>query len=129
MRLAFIEGDRGTLDRIFAREANGPNRVAFLQERSEVEAQQGHLDSANRLQLSVSKLSSDPEDISWSLVYSARQNAEAGKAIQARKTEDQALQRKLNRDQRIMLALSLSPARGERPKPNASQTKLAGKHH
>jgi serine/threonine protein kinase len=78
LRLAFIEGDRGALDRIFDGEANRPNRVLFLREQSEFEAQQGHLDSANRLQLSASKLSSDPEDISWALVYSARQNAEDG---------------------------------------------------
>ncbi len=108
LRLAFIEGDRGALDRIFDGEANGPNRVVFLRERSEYEAQQGHLDSANRLQLQGSKLSSDPEDISWALVYSARQNAEAGNVIQARKTQDQALQSKLNRDQRMILALSLA---------------------
>ncbi len=108
LRLAFIEGDRGALDRIFDGEANGPNRVVFLRERSEYEAQQGHLDSASRLQLSASKLSSDPEDISWAFVYSARQNAEAGNVIQARKTQDQALQSKLNRDQRMILALSLA---------------------
>jgi tetratricopeptide (TPR) repeat protein len=108
LRLAFIEGDRDALDRIFDREARGPNRVRFLRERSRFEAQQGHLDSANRLQLQASKLSSDPEDTSWALVYSALRNAEAGKAIQARKTEDQALQSKLERSQRMVLALSLA---------------------
>jgi tetratricopeptide (TPR) repeat protein len=89
-------------------EAHGPNRVAFLRERSEFEAQQGHLDSADRLQLQASKLSSDPEDISWALVYSARRNAEAGKVIQARRTEDQALQSKLDRNQRMVLTLALA---------------------
>jgi tetratricopeptide (TPR) repeat protein len=108
LRLAFIEGDRGALDRIFNGEANGPNRALFLRVRSEFEAKQGHLDSANRLQLSTSKLSSDPEDISDALITSARQNAEAGNVIQARKTQDQALQSKLNRDQRMTLALSLA---------------------
>jgi serine/threonine protein kinase/tetratricopeptide (TPR) repeat protein len=108
LRLAFIEGDRGALDRISDGEAHDPNRVMFLHEQSEFEAQQGHLDSANRLQLSALKLASDPEDISWTLVYSARQNAEAGNVIQAPKTHDHALQSKLNRDQRLMLALSLA---------------------
>jgi eukaryotic-like serine/threonine-protein kinase len=108
LRLAFIEGDRGALDRIFDGEAHGPNRVAFLLERSEFEAQQGRLDSADRLQLQASKLSSVPEDISAALVFSALQNAEAGRAIQARKTEDQALQSKLDRNQRMVLALSLT---------------------
>ena len=102
-----MEGDRGTLDRIFDGEAHGPNRVVFLRERSEFEAQQGRLDSADRLDLQASRLPSDSEDISWALVYSARQNAEAGKVVQARKTQDQALQSKLDRNQRMVLALSL----------------------
>jgi serine/threonine protein kinase len=108
LRLAFIEGDRGALDRIFDGEAPGPNLVVFLRERSKFEAQQGHFDSADRLQLQASKLSSDPEDISTALVFSALQNAEAGMAIQARKTEDQARQSKLERNQRMILALSLA---------------------
>jgi eukaryotic-like serine/threonine-protein kinase len=108
LRLAFIEGDLGALDRIFDGEANGPNRVLFLRKRSEFEAQQGHLDSADRLQLQASKLSSDPEDISDALVLSALRNAEAGWAIQARKTQDLALHSKLDRGQRMILALSLA---------------------
>src|SRR6266496_3025361 len=106
--LAFIEGDRGALDRIFDREAQGPNRVVFLRERSRFEAQQGHFDSADRLRLQASRLSSDPEDISQALVLSALQNAEAGRAIQARKTQDQALQSKLERNERMILALALA---------------------
>jgi eukaryotic-like serine/threonine-protein kinase len=107
-RLAFIEGDRDALDRIFDGEAHGPNRVDFLSEQAEYEAQQGHLDYADRLRLQASKLSSDPEDISRDLVLSARRNAEAGKVIQARKAEDQALQSKLDRGLRMTLALSLA---------------------
>jgi DNA-binding winged helix-turn-helix (wHTH) protein len=108
LQLAFIEGDQGALDRIFESEAHGPNRVAFLREQSILEAQQAHFDSADRLNLQASKLSSDPEDISRALVLSALRNAEAGKAIQARKLEDQALQSKLERGQRMVLALSLA---------------------
>lgn len=108
LRLAFIEGDRGALDRIFDSETNGPNRVVFLRKRSEFEAQQGRLDSANRLRLQTSKLSSDPEDLSMALVFSALYNAEAGNGIQARKTEDQALQSKLDRGGRMILALALA---------------------
>jgi len=108
LRLAFIEGDRGTLDRIFDGEGHGPNRVVFLRERSRFEAQQGHFDSADRLRLQASKLSSDPADITWALVVSALQNAEAARAIQARKTQDQALQSNLERNQRMVLALSLA---------------------
>jgi tetratricopeptide (TPR) repeat protein len=108
LRLAFIEGDRGALDRIFDGEAHGPNRLVFLRERSKFEAQQGHFDSADRLRLQSSELSSEPEDISDALVLSALRNAEAGRAIQARKTEDEALQSKLDRGRRMILALSLA---------------------
>jgi hypothetical protein len=51
---------------------------------------------------------SDPEHISRDLVFSALRNAEADRAIQARKTQDQALQNKLGRSERIVLALSLA---------------------
>jgi tetratricopeptide (TPR) repeat protein len=107
LRLAFIEGDRAALDRILDAEAHGPNRVSFLREQSTFEAHQGHFDSADRLRLQASKLSSDSGDISMALVFSALRNAEAGRAIQARKTEDQALQSKLERNRRMILALSL----------------------
>jgi DNA-binding winged helix-turn-helix (wHTH) protein len=108
LRLAFIDGDRGALDRIFDNEAHGPNRVAFLREQSRFEAQQGHFVSADRLGLQASKLSPDPEDISRALVLSALRNAEAGRVIQARKAQDQVLQSKLERGQRMILALSLA---------------------
>jgi DNA-binding winged helix-turn-helix (wHTH) protein len=108
LRLAFVEGDRVALDRIFDSEAHGPDRIVFLRERSKFEAQQGHFDFADRLRLQASKLSSDPEDISRGLVLSALRNAEAGRATQARKTQDQALQNKLEHGQRMILALSLA---------------------
>jgi DNA-binding winged helix-turn-helix (wHTH) protein/Flp pilus assembly protein TadD len=108
LQLAIIEGDRGAVDRIFAGEEPGPNQVPFLRDRSIFEAQQGHFDSADRFNLQVSKVSSDPQDISRTLVLSALQNAEAGKVIQARKSEDQALQSKLERGLRMILALSLA---------------------
>jgi tetratricopeptide (TPR) repeat protein len=79
-----------------------------MRKRSKFEAQQGHFDSADRLRLQSSELSSEPEDISDALVLSALRNAEAGRAIQARKTEDEALQSKLDRGRRMILALSLA---------------------
>jgi DNA-binding winged helix-turn-helix (wHTH) protein/Flp pilus assembly protein TadD len=107
LKLAFIEGDRAALDRMFDGEAHGPARVVIYHE--QFEAQQGHFHSAERIQLQASQMSSDREGIvSWALVALALQNAEAGRAIQARKVEDQALQSKLGRDMRIVLALSLA---------------------
>jgi eukaryotic-like serine/threonine-protein kinase len=108
LRLAFIEGDRGSLDRIIDGEARGPNRAAFLREQSTFEARQGHFDSAERFRLQASKVSSDSGDVSIALVFSALRNAEAGRVIEARKTEDQSLQSKLERNRRMILALSLA---------------------
>jgi DNA-binding winged helix-turn-helix (wHTH) protein len=107
-RLAFIDGDRSTLDRIFDGEAHGPDRVLFLRERSIFEAEQGHFDSADRLRLQASGLSSDPENLSTDLVFSALKNAEAGRAIQARETQELALQSKLEQNGKMVLALSLA---------------------
>ena len=108
LQLAFIEGDRAALDQIFDGGALGPNRVVFLRMRSSFEAQQGHFDFADRLQLQASRLSSDPEDISRALVLSALQNAEAGRVVQARNAEDKALRSTLDRNLRMILALSLA---------------------
>jgi eukaryotic-like serine/threonine-protein kinase len=108
LRLAFIEGDRPTFDRILDGEAHGPNRIEFLRQQTIFEAQQGHFNSADRLQLEASKLSSDPGDISMALVFSALRNVEAGRAAQARKAQDAALQTQLERNRRMMLALSLA---------------------
>jgi DNA-binding winged helix-turn-helix (wHTH) protein len=106
LRLAFIEGDRGTLERIFDGEASGPNRILFLRERSRFEGQQGHLNFSGRLQMQASKLSSDQEDISTGLVFSALQNAEAGSADRAHEIQHLALQSKLERNRKMVLALS-----------------------
>jgi DNA-binding winged helix-turn-helix (wHTH) protein/Flp pilus assembly protein TadD len=107
LRLAFIDGDQAALDRMFDGEAHDPGRAVLYHE--QFETQQGHFHSAEHLQLQASKMSSDSEDIvSWALVALALQNAEAGRAIQARKVEDQVLQSKLDRNKRIVLALSLA---------------------
>jgi eukaryotic-like serine/threonine-protein kinase len=108
LRLAFMEGDRSTFDRIYHDEERGPNRIAFMRERSRFEGQEGHFDSSDRLQVQASKLSSDPEDISTGLVFSALQSAEAGRVIQASKIQDQALRSKLERNRKMVLALSLA---------------------
>jgi eukaryotic-like serine/threonine-protein kinase len=108
LQIAFIDADRATLDRIFDEEAHGPNRVLFLREHSRFEAVRGRFDSADRLRVQASRLSSDPEDISTALVASALRNAEAGRTIQARNTQDQALPGKLERNNKMILALSLA---------------------
>jgi Flp pilus assembly protein TadD len=107
-RLAFIEGDLGTLEQIFEDETHGPNRAFFLRERSKIEFLRGHFDSADRLLQQTSSLSGDPNGISQSLVLAALANAETGRVIQARNTDDQALQSKLDRNERMVLALSLA---------------------
>jgi eukaryotic-like serine/threonine-protein kinase len=107
LKLAFIEGDRAALDRMFDGGAYSSGRVVVCHE--QFETQRGHFHSAERLQLQASKMSSDPENVvSWALVALALQNAEAGRAIQARRVEDQALQSKLDRNNTMVLALSLA---------------------
>jgi eukaryotic-like serine/threonine-protein kinase len=110
LRLAFIQGDRSTLERIFGGELQGDGRIRFWHER--VEAQQGHFNFADRLQLRALKSPSDLATISDTLIFSALQNSEAGRLVQAHKNEDQALHRTLDRDQKMVLALAL--ARSER---------------
>jgi DNA-binding winged helix-turn-helix (wHTH) protein/tetratricopeptide (TPR) repeat protein/tRNA A-37 threonylcarbamoyl transferase component Bud32 len=106
LRLAFIEGNRSAIDRMFDGETHVPNQIELLRE--ETEGQQGHFVSADRLQLRTSKLSSDPAEIARVLALSALQNAEAGRANQARKAEDELLQSRLDRHIRMTLALALA---------------------
>jgi hypothetical protein len=56
LRLASIEGDRDTLNRIFNGETDGSGRIQVFRE--QFEAQQGHLDSADRVRPQASKVSS-----------------------------------------------------------------------
>jgi DNA-binding winged helix-turn-helix (wHTH) protein/predicted Zn-dependent protease len=106
LRLAFIDGDRATLGRIFDSQVFSPDRVMGYRE--QFEARQGHFKSADRLQLQASKPSSDSVEISEAIVLSALRNAEAGRAVQAKKFQDQALQSKLDQGLRMILALSLA---------------------
>jgi DNA-binding winged helix-turn-helix (wHTH) protein len=105
-RLAFIQGNREALDQVFNGEAHVPDRVVVLRER--YEAQQGQFGSSDRWRLHASKLFSHPVDMSRGLVFSALENAEAGRLVQARKIEDQMLQSDLERDERMALALALA---------------------
>jgi DNA-binding winged helix-turn-helix (wHTH) protein/predicted Zn-dependent protease len=105
-RLAFIQGNRVAVDQVFNGEAHVPDRVIVL--RGRYEAQQGHFDSADRLRLQASKLISHPVDMSRVFVFSALENAEAGRLVQAHKIEDLMLKSDLERGQRMVLALSLA---------------------
>jgi eukaryotic-like serine/threonine-protein kinase len=108
LRLAFMERDWGAVNQIFEGETHSPNRVFFSFEQAKFEAQQGHFQSAERFRSQASKLSSDPDDISTALVLSALQNAEVGNVNQARIIEDRALQRILDPNQTMILALSFA---------------------
>jgi eukaryotic-like serine/threonine-protein kinase len=107
-RLAFIEGDRTTTDKIFQDETHGRNRAAFLRERSKLEAAQGRLNAADQFLQEASRLSADADQTSQALVFSALQDAEAGRVIQARNAEGQALASKLDRNRKMVLALALA---------------------
>jgi eukaryotic-like serine/threonine-protein kinase len=108
LRITLIEGDRSTLDQIFADQAHGPDRAFFLRMQSGFEAQQGRFEFAERLRLRSARLTSDFDDISHDLVLSALRNAEVGLVIQAHDAETRALELRLNRDDRMILGLSLA---------------------
>jgi predicted transcriptional regulator len=60
----------------------------------------GRLDSADHLPRGASRLSKDAEQTSQALVFPGLQDAEAGRVIQARDAEDQALKSKLDRNKK-----------------------------
>jgi DNA-binding winged helix-turn-helix (wHTH) protein len=105
-RLEFIQGNRAALDLAFNGEAHVPDRVVVQRER--YAARQGHFGVSDRWRLQASKLFSHPEDMSRGLVFSALENAEAGRLVQAHKIEDRMLQSNLERGQRMVLALALA---------------------
>ena len=89
--------------------------LCFCASDQDFEGQQGHFNSSDRLQVQASKLSSDPDEISTGLVFSGSlQSAEAGRAVQARKIEDQALQSKCYGAKLRKMVMALSLARSGR---------------
>ena len=116
--VAFATGDRGNVEKILTEEEQGKYREDFLHEHSLIEIQQGRFHSAERLRQQASDRTSKAGSADWWVVLSALEDAEAGKNVEARHYENEAARSKLDRNNRIALALALA---------RSGQTKEAGR--
>jgi eukaryotic-like serine/threonine-protein kinase len=106
--VAFATGDRGNVERILKEEEPGRYREDFLFEHSLIEIQQGRFRSAERLRLQPLRGTSKDSNADWWAVLSALENAEVGMYGQARQYEGKATRMKLDRGDRVALALALA---------------------
>jgi serine/threonine protein kinase/DNA-binding winged helix-turn-helix (wHTH) protein len=106
--VAFATGDRDTVEKILKEEERGSYREDFLHEHSLIEIQQGRFHSAERLRLQALGRTSKTDDAGWWLVLSALEDAEVGKGVQSRRDESKATGSKLDRNNKIALALALA---------------------
>ncbi len=106
--VAFATGDRDNVERILKEEEPGRYREDFLFEHSLIEIQQGRFRSAERLRLQPLRPISKDSNADWWTVLSALENAEVGMDAQARRYEGKAARLKLDRGERVALALALA---------------------
>ena len=96
------------VDEILKEEERGSYREDFLHEHSLIEIQHGRFHSAERLRLQALGPTSKAGNGDWWVVLSALEEAEVGKDVQARRYESEAARSKLDRNNRIALALALA---------------------
>ena len=106
--VAFATGDRDNVEKILAEEEQGKYREDFLHEHSLIEIQQGRFQSAERLRLQALERTSKASSADWWMVLSALEDAEVGKSAQARHYESEAARSKLDRNNKLALALALA---------------------
>ena len=103
----FATGDRDGVENILAEGERGSDRRDVLLNHALIETQQGRFRSAERLRLQAFGLPSKTTDIYWP-VRSALENAEVGRDVQARRYESKVDRSKLDRDNKLFLALALA---------------------
>jgi len=103
----FATGDRDGVEKILAEGERGSDRRDALLNHALIEIQQGRFRSAERLRLQSFGLPSKTNDIFWP-VGSAVENAAVGRDVQARRDESKVDRSKLNRDNKLWLALALA---------------------
>jgi len=106
--VAFATSDGDNVEKILEEEERGSYREDFLHEHSLIEIQQGRFHFAERLRLQALGQASKASNDDWWVVLSALEDAEAGKDVQARRYESEAARSKLDRNNRIALALALA---------------------
>ncbi len=100
----FATGDRDGVEKILAEGERGSDRRDVLLDHALIETQQGRFRSAEGLRLQALGHPSKATDI----VLAALENAEVGRDVQARRYESTADRSKLDRDDRLVLALALA---------------------
>jgi eukaryotic-like serine/threonine-protein kinase len=106
--VAFATGDEDNVERILKDEEQGSYREDFLYEHSVMEAQRGRLHSAERLRQQALGRTSELGNADWWILFSALEDAEVGKDMQARRNDSKAAGSQLNRNSKIGLALALA---------------------
>src|SRR5580698_5077548 len=106
--VAFATGDRDNVEKILKQEEQGKYREDFLYEHSLIEIQQGHFHSAERLRLQAFGSTSKAGNRDSWVIPSSLEHAEVGKDVQARLYESEASRSKLDRNNKIALALALA---------------------
>jgi DNA-binding winged helix-turn-helix (wHTH) protein/tetratricopeptide (TPR) repeat protein len=114
----FSTGDHDGVEKILAQGERGSDRRDVLADHALIETQQGRFRSAERLRLQAFELPSKAADIYWAVPWPALENAEVGRDVQARRYESEADRSKLDRNQKLVLALALA---------RSGQTEEAGK--
>jgi serine/threonine protein kinase/tetratricopeptide (TPR) repeat protein len=104
----FATGDRDGVEKILAEGERGSDRRDVLLDHALIEIQQGRFRSAERLRLQAFGLPSKATDTYWPVPRSALENAEVGRVVQARRYESEADRRKIDRDDKLVLALALA---------------------
>jgi tetratricopeptide (TPR) repeat protein len=116
--VVFSTGDHDGVEKILAQGERGSDRRDVLVDHALIETQQGRFRSAERLRLQAFELPSKAADIYWAVPWPALENAEVGRDVQARRYESEADRSKLDRNQKLVLALALA---------RSGQTEEAGK--
>ena len=106
--VAFATGDRDNVEKILKEEEQGSYREDFLHEHSLIEIQQGRFQSAERLRLQASERTSKASNADWWVILSALEDAEVGKGLQARRFEINADGSPLDRNSKLIVALTLA---------------------
>jgi eukaryotic-like serine/threonine-protein kinase len=106
--VAFATGDRDNVEKILKEEEQGKYREDFLYEHALIEIQQGRFHSAERLREQALGSTPKASDADSLAIFSALEDAEAGKDAQARSDESKAAGGLLDRNSRIALAQALA---------------------
>ena len=106
--VSFATGDRDNVEKILQQEERGSYREDFLYEHALIEVQQGRFHSAESLRLQALGPTSKTSNADWGVILSALEDAEVGKDVEARRYESEATGSELDRNGKMVLALTLA---------------------